>query len=373
MNFLFVIDNLGSGGAQRQMVNLARGLEQRGHSVEFFVYYPANHYRPLLDEAGIQVHLHRKSSRFSLAPLIALRRLIQHRRFHLVLSFLDTPNFYAEVACTGVTGTKLVVSERFMYPPGPLSLRLSLLQRCHRLADFITVNSHHQRERMVHEFPWMMQKIQTIYNGFDLKTFCPIDNGKRNNEKHTLLAISSVAFKKNSLNLARALAICKEKYHLDVYVDWVGTHQISGEGIRPTEQTNDYLEEAELTDNWNWLGERTDIPQMLANHDALIHPSFFEGLPNVICEALACGRPVLASDVCDHVKLIQEGISGFLFDPHAPESIARAIASFYRTTPEQRLKMGAAARDFAEKNLSLDRYVDDYENLFMSIMANNSQ
>lgn len=368
MKLLFFIDNLGSGGAQRQMVNLARGLKVRGHNVEIFIYYPHNHYLPLLDEVGIPVHGHLKSSRFSFSPLFALRRLISQNHFDLVLSFLDTPNFYAEIARIGLGKSKLVVSERFMYQPGPLPIQLRLLQECHRLADSITVNSHHQRQRMVQQFPWMTQKIQTIYNGFDLDTFFPKDSVVRDDDTVNLLAISSVSFKKNSLNLAHAMDICRVNYQLNVHVDWVGTQQVSGEGGRATQQTSEYLLETGLASKWNWLGESTNIPELLSNHDALIHPSYFEGLPNVVCEALACGRPVLASNVCDHPKLVQEGTTGYLFDPNSAADIARSIYTFSQLELSARKLMGSSARSFAEKHLSLKRFVDEYESLFISLI-----
>ncbi len=153
LRLLFVIDGFGSGGAQRQMVNLARGMKCRGHDVEFFTYYPENFYRPLVEELRIPVHVHTKRSRFSLAPLFALRRLVTKGNYSVIVSFLDTPNFYAEIARLGVPKTGLIVSERFMYPAGRLPLQLRLMQQCHRLADAITVNSHHQRLRMIKEFP----------------------------------------------------------------------------------------------------------------------------------------------------------------------------------------------------------------------------
>ncbi len=57
MKLLFVIDHFGSGGAQRQMVNLALGLSRRGHDVEFLVYYPEfDFFRARVDEAGLTVH-----------------------------------------------------------------------------------------------------------------------------------------------------------------------------------------------------------------------------------------------------------------------------------------------------------------------------
>jgi glycosyltransferase involved in cell wall biosynthesis len=63
----------------------------------------------------------------------------------------------------------------------------------------------------------------------------------------------------------------------------------------------------------------------MQRHDALIHPSLYEGLPNAVCEALAAGLPVLISNVCDHPLLVVEGERGFLFDPSDPLSIAMSI------------------------------------------------
>ncbi len=279
MKILLVIDDLGSGGAQRQLVNLAYALTTRGHHIEFFVYYPQDHYRPLLDEIGIKVHLHQKPSRFSVTPIIALRRFIGQRDIDIVLAFLNTPSFYAEISRIGLGKTKLVVSERFMYPLGKLPLNLRLLQECHRLADAITVNSHHQRERMIQEFPWMIEKISTIYNGVDLKLFAPDYNrDERQNESQSLIAIGTIVAKKNMLGLAKALAISRDRYNMKPVVRWVGKHENSEDGRRAYTEICEFIDRNYLKEQWEWLGEQTNIPDLLRQHDALIHPSFFEGL-----------------------------------------------------------------------------------------------
>jgi glycosyltransferase involved in cell wall biosynthesis len=126
-----------------------------------------------------------------------------------------------------------------------------------------------------------------------------------------------------------------------------------------------------LNEQWDWLGERSDIPDLLQAHTALIHPSFYEGLPNVVCEALACGLPVLASDVCDHPYLVEEGVRGFLFNPHSPDSIAEAINKLYLASHDRRCQMSADARAFAEENLASAIFTDNYEKLFLSLIDKN--
>ena len=100
----------------------------------------------------------------------------------------------------------------------------------------------------------------------------------------------------------------------------------------------------------------------------LVHPSFGEGLPNVVCEALACARPVIVSDLLDHRYLVEHGKNGFLFDHEDPSDLAEKIHMFSKLSLDERKKMGLQGRKFAEENLSLDRFTDDYEHLFLKFI-----
>ena len=119
--------------------------------------------------------------------------------------------------------------------------------------------------------------------------------------------------------------------------------------------------------HWQWLGLQRDIPTLLRGYHALVHPSLYEGTPNAICEALAAGRPVLASDVCDHPLLVAEGKRGFLFDPKAPESIVAALARLAGLGVEAWRALGRNARDYAEAELGIELMVSRYEALFASL------
>jgi glycosyltransferase involved in cell wall biosynthesis len=90
-------------------------------------------------------------------------------------------------------------------------------------------------------------------------------------------------------------------------------------------------------------------------------PSFFEGLSNTVCEAMACGRPILSSDVCDAGNLVQNGVNGFLFDPASPEDIAAAIMRFVRLSKDERATMGLRSRDRAAEIFDSRTVVDRYD------------
>jgi glycosyltransferase involved in cell wall biosynthesis len=366
MHLLFVIDCLGSGGAQRQLVNLALGLINRGHSVEFFVYHPhKDHFLPQLKENRIAIHAFKKSRRYSLSVIKALHSLIKHESYDLILSFLPTPNFYTVVAGLTVRShPPLIVSERSSDIGKKIYFTDKVARNLYRFASHVVVNSHHQREHLIRKYPFLEKKSSTIYNGYDLNWFSPQKNTSfAPYQKLSLLVIGNISPGKNGLCLVRALKILHDSFKLSPVVSWVGDLMVSGARLQYKEKMENEIREYGLMDQWHWLGQRADIVKLLNHHDVLIHPSYIEGLPNVVCEALACGRPVIVSDVLDHQRLVQDGITGFLFDWRNPADLAEKIYQFATLSEKTKIEMGCHAREFARRNLSLERYVQEFETL----------
>jgi len=348
------------------MVTLAQGLKRRGHEIEFFIY--ALHYRhfvPNLESVGVPIHEHGRSNKYSLGVVRKLRQLMRNGRFDACLAFLDTPNLYSEIASLRLAEVKLVVSERSAYPSGRLSFLKRVFQNFHRRADHITVNSHHQRERMIQEFPWMEQKISTIYNGVDLDFFRPPSVPLPSRSPLRLICIGTVARKKNVHGLVEALRHFRDQWREGLRVDWAGKFPDAAYH----QELSAAIERYGLEAHWGWLGEVKDIHQRLHAYDGVIHPSFYEGLPNAVCEGLASGCPVLASNIGDHARLVGDD-NGFLFDPKDPEDIARAMHQFVSLSDEARREMGNASREQAERLLAMQHFIDNYERLFRSLTGN---
>jgi glycosyltransferase involved in cell wall biosynthesis len=371
MRILCVIDNLGWGGAQHQMAHLASGLRRRGHDVELFVYHPAfDHVAGIVREAGVRVVAFQDKRRGpDLGVVTALARHLRRQRVDAVIAFLAAPSIYAALAARLVGGVPVVVSERGSFRPERLAPVIRLQRQFYRLAAHVTVNSHHHRERMLREFPWLEGRISTIWNGIDTDRFRPAPSPEAPATPLRLLGVGTVVPIKDIETLARALVELHRSGGPEVFVDWAGQVLESPASKAVVERVGSVLEAEGLGCRWTWLGLRKDVSELHRAADAIVHPSAREGLPNALCEALASGRPVIASRAADHARLVGEGERGFLFEPGDPASLAAAIARLADVGPAGRAALGASARAFAETSLSLSAYVEQYERLLERVTA----
>jgi len=340
---------------------LAIGFAKRGHDVALFTYYPKiDHFRCELEGHNIEILEVEKRYRFDLRPALALRRIIALRQFNFVVSFLDTPNIYTILATFGNHYTKVAVSERFMFPDGRLTIPVWLRYQFYRFADVVTVNSYHQRGRILNKFPQCRHKLFAIWNGVDISRFTPRPRPAMNDRVGMhIIAVASIVDWKNAYNLIKALALTKAE-GAELHIDWAGRVQPTKSSRDEYERCQQLIHELELNHEWRWLGVCKNMHQVYRNYNALVHPSFKEGLPNAICEALATGLPALAADVCDNPLLIQDGVNGWLFDPGDPRSIADALLKFVRQSDTERVEMSHEARRIAETKLGVDTLVDEY-------------
>lgn len=367
MKLLFIIDSLGSGGAQRQMVQLALGLTTRGHKVEFFVYFPEyDFFVPTLKKNGIRIIRASKKRRFSTEIITSIRRLIQISNYDVILSFLDTPNFYAEIARLGLKKPALVVSERNAYEPQHRSLSKKLMDQFHRFADFITVNSYYQAAQMKKHSPWMHYRLVVIYNGLQLENFRPQKFDLNN--KATILSVGSIIPRKNVRGLANALVEYHRAYDSSLSIAWAGALYSEKASTDEYKETNQILKSNNLENHWIWLGECHNMNEIYPQYPALIHPSFQEGLSNAICEAMACGLPLLLSNFGEHQRLINNNQNGRLFDPRSPIDIAQKINEILLLETNERKSMSDAVHKFARRELGFDSLVENYETLFLSLV-----
>jgi glycosyltransferase involved in cell wall biosynthesis len=107
-----------------------------------------------------------------------------------------------------------------------------------------------------------------------------------------------------------------------------------------------------------FLGPRQDISALLADSTFLIHTADTEGCPNVVMEAMACGRAVLATDAGDVPCLVEDGKTGFVVPRGDEEALAGRMATLIGNR-DLCSRMGEAGRVKAEQEFGLDRFVTE--------------
>lgn len=365
MKILCVIDSLGSGGAQRQMVNLACGMKAKGHDVELLVYFPKLvFFRTEIDEAGIKVHEVEKGSGFSWLVVIKIRNLLRTDSYQGVISFLGTPNVYCELAkLLLLFKMKLIVGERSNIIGESGKIKRKLFRCLHFAANYVVANSY-THSKWLRSNSWLLHKTHVIYNGYSIPQIVKKSNHAFHQHEFKYLVVGRINSGKNGIRLIESLIKFYQKNGYVANVKWAGRQENNFESLVVRQKMEDLLlKNPNVAAQWQWLDERDDIPELLQQCDALIHVSLYEGLPNVVCEAFIAGRPVIASNVCDHPILVEDGVRGLLCDPLSPDSICSAIKRFEEISDSERVQLGNNARAYAEEYLTVDRMVSAYEAL----------
>lgn len=356
MQVLLFIDSLGPGGAQRQLVGLASFLKLRGYDVIVACYHDNGFYVDrLLSSSVTYVYLKKAGNAFFRIWHVA--RYIRKIGPDIVISYLETPSICACVAHLFNKKFRLIVSERNTTQRTRKNeiIRFNLF----RTADYVVPNSFAQEKYIKENFPFLANKVVTIPNFVDLNHFVPVTE-RAHHDIPEIVVAATIWESKNTLGFIDAVSELKKQGY-KFYISWYGKVTSYMDYYNKCQQkifdlgVGDYIE----------LKEKTlHIREKYQRADYFCLPSFYEGTPNVICEAMACGLPIACSDVCDNKIYVQEGENGYMFDPKNIESIAEALKRLLSLRGEDYKSYCINSRKRAEALLSEEKFVSSYINLF---------
>jgi glycosyltransferase involved in cell wall biosynthesis len=365
------------GGAEWQTMQLAVRLKLRNWEVRVVSLLPPTGDIYPLREAGIPVQSLRMHPGIAdPRAMLRLGRILRDWKPRILHSHMEHANLLARATRLAFPVPVLICTLHGLRMYAVKKDSPWLREAAHRVTNFLaeatTAVCNTAGERYVRVKAVSRDKMRVIPNGVDTARFRP-NQERRENIRRALnlgnsfawLAVGRCEMAKDHGTMLRAFAQVSRDSP-DTILLIVGGGSLRHE----MEQLSETLG---IATRVRFLGQRSDVADLLNGADGYVMSSLFEGLPLALLEAAASGLPIVASDVGGNAEIVVEGSTGFLAPPSAPDALAIAMKRLLSLPEEARMRMGANGRAFCISHYQFDKIIDLWEALYGELLQRKGQ
>lgn len=302
----------------------------------------------------IEIQRRGKNILHDLKLLFIYIRLFKNLKPDIVLTYTIKPNIYSSIACRVLKIPYLVnitgLGEGVQRNKYLRLLTLKLYEIALKNAATVFFQNQNNLDYFLDNNIVKENQITLIPgSGVNLNKFKFIEYPKENT-KIRFLFIGRIMKSKGIEELLKAIEIIQEQ-HKNITFDIVGPFEENYEEI-----LNEYQQQGML----NFYGQQNEVRRFIEKAHAIINPSYHEGMSNVLLEAAASGRPVLASEVPGCIETFDEDISGIGFKAKDTDSLVFSINRFLNKTHDEKVEMGIKGREKIEREFNREIIVNTY-------------
>jgi glycosyltransferase involved in cell wall biosynthesis len=218
----------------------------------------------------------------------------------------------------------------------------------YKFCDIAVVSSYQDKKYLLEKYKFLKNKLKVISNYIDISVFKPMNTKKYSNR---LLFIGRLNHQKNLFNLIDAA------YKTNMILDIYGKGELEDE-LRL------YANKNHVTVNFNNTVPNSELPKIINHYKLYLLPSFYEGTPKTLLEAMACGLICIGTDVIGINEIIENEINGYLIKGTDSESISVVVN---KAVDNNREIMRNNAIKTVRKNYNLELYVASEKSIFLNI------
>ena len=366
LNVLQLIPTLDRSGAEKQMVLLAEGLPRDRFRVEVAALTRLGPLEADLIHAGIPVTAIGKRHKVDPLALERLTRFLRRKRFDVVQTWIYAADTYGRVAAHRA-GVPVVVTAEMAVDLWKGRSERAVDRFLARWTDRIVGNSQAVSDFYRDTVGIPAAKLAVIPSGIaddepppevdpaavrrelGLPADCPL-----------ALFVGRLAEQKGVADLLSALDLLRH-VRPDLRTLIVGDGPLR-ERLEATARAYELVEPRRAY----FLGHRNDVPRLLASCDLLVLPSLYEGMPNVVLEAMRFRKPVVATAAPGTTEVVVDNATGLLVPLRKPPALARAIRQIV-DDPALADRLGAAGRSRVETEFGVDRMIARFADLYESL------
>ena len=348
------------GGAEIMLLQFAESLRRRGHHI--LAVGPRGRDGWLSSEfkrRGFEHRMYELKHPLDFMGFLELRRILAEHRIQIVHSHEYTMAVYGGIAALTLALPYIITMHGDKWSVGAMRRRVAM-RWVFRRSEAVVAVSRATHDHMTASLGLAPHAMATVPNGID---FVPGDRIVVRKELGLaesdllVVAVGNLTVRKGHILLLRAM-LC-----LDPPAASMPWH-VAIAGAGPEHETlRAFAELNGIADRVHLLGSREDIPDVLAAADIFTMPSFWEGLPVALLEAMFARKPVIASDVSGIPEAIVNGRDGILTPPGDIPALAHAISAFL-VDPSRRETFAAAAQARAEAGFGIGAMTDAYERFY---------
>jgi len=381
LRVLFVTNDLGRGGAERQMLALSRGLPAHGIQPAFILIGEGGEDVSRAVAAGVEVTVlgvpswHDGAARFLFGWMRGvIRHLRAARRGHFDLADAWLYQGYWLTALTyRMAGIGVFVAGRRSLSDFKDGWRwpARMIDRFARgRARLLVANSEAVRRDVIRREGIAPGRITVIRNGVEIPS-APTDADRHDvraawglgADEFVIGCVANLKPGKGIEHLVRAFASLRPSGE-DAHLVLVGEGPLHLQFVELARRLG-------VASRIHFHGTDTDPTRLLPGIDVFVHPSESEGLPNAVLEAAAAGLPIVATDAGGTGEIVQSRVTGILVPVGAIDAMATAIEEL-RADRMERERLGIAAREHARKAFGMERFVSETAALYRRLAAAGS-
>ncbi|MCI0512016.1 glycosyltransferase [candidate division KSB1 bacterium] len=364
LRVLHLVNGFAIGGGETGLLTLVKLLNRDKFDQIICAVGQGGPLRKDFEATGFPVRVFPKKRSFDFSLISKVVRLMESEEIDIVLTTL----FYADVI--GALAAKrahvpAVISWEVVTHPFKFRHTFAY-KRALKHIDMVVPVSHAIGKQIMRERGVPQEKIHTIHYGVDTVKYQPHDGAAKRRElgidDQTVIfgTNARMTLQKGHTYLIDAAKTVVQKYP---HVKFV----LAGDGPLRGD-IEQQIQKNGLTQNFQLLGFRTDIAALLGAYNLYVLPSLYEGLPNQVLEAMACGKGVVATAVDGTVEAVVDGTTGLLVPPKDAPALANTLLKVL-DQPESSTRFGVASRQRIEENFTIEKEVRAFENLFTELYA----
>lgn len=381
LNVMHVLRDLGVGGIQEVVRTLVEYLAM-DDCWPIVCTLEDGHLRQDIEKLGVKVEfLERRRYKFKQLPLFmlemlrkrkALADLIKKYDIEVVQTHFVWPIDLLLLSLLPTTNLRVLLwtFHNVDYLPSKTRLVRSIYDfmyrlLSHMLSGYVAI-SDEVREVMLRHIGPIQDRIFTIYNGVDLRRYGHSVDKIAMRKKLGLRADAQVIATVGTLKTQKGhkflvdAATMIVPQHTDLHFLFIGDGELKAELQAQVQSLN-------LSDNIHFLGNRSDVPDLLIASDFFVLPSLWEGMPIALLEAMAAAKPVVATEVSGTKQIMIHNETGLIVPPGDAPKLAKAILKLI-SDPARAKAMGLAARQRVAKEFSAQKQADDHLALYRRLL-----